>query len=127
MERKKTVVWSIHWDAKLLAVMYSGICCSGLTYYIQGFIMKYNGLVFLTAFTPLNMVMVVVTSTLLLHEQMNLRRMLGTTVIVLGLYTVLWIKSKDNRSPATEELAPTEEPGGDFGAYKDFMGSYDCP
>ncbi|XP_019253845.1 PREDICTED: WAT1-related protein At2g37460-like, partial [Nicotiana attenuata] len=113
MERRKTAVWSIHWDAKLLAIVYNEICCSGLTYYIQGFIMKYRGLVFLTTFNPLNMVMVPVTSTLLLHAQMNLGRILGATVIVLGLYNVLWGKNKDNRF-ATEELAPTGEVGRRF-------------
>ncbi|KAL6987547.1 hypothetical protein U1Q18_013292 [Sarracenia purpurea var. burkii] len=98
MERGKASVWSINWDTKFLAALYSGIVCSGLTYYIQGVIMKDRGPVFVTAFNPLSMVIVAVMSSLILAEQMNLGRVMGATVIVAGLYLVVWGKSKDYES-----------------------------
>nr|XP_009778858.1 PREDICTED: WAT1-related protein At2g37460-like isoform X2 [Nicotiana sylvestris] len=110
MERGKAAVWAIKWDTKFLAAVYSGIFCSGLAYYIQGVIMKDRGPVFVTAFNPLSMVIVAILSSFILREQMNLGRVLGAVVIVLGLYIVLWGKSKDQKSPSADEQAiPTQE------------------
>ncbi|KAM3217351.1 WAT1-related protein [Capsicum annuum] len=110
MERGKTAVWAINWDSKFLAAVYSGIFCSGLAYYIQGVIMKVRGPVFVTAFNPLSMVIVAILSTIILREQLNLGRVLGAIVIVVGLYIVLWGKSKDQKSPSLDEQElPTQE------------------
>lgn len=110
MERGKPAVWAINWDSKFLAAVYSGIFCSGLAYYIQGVIMKDRGPVFVTAFNPLSMVIVAILSTIILREQLNLGRVLGAVVIVVGLYIVLWGKSKDHKSPSIDEQAiPTHE------------------
>ncbi|XP_059305642.1 WAT1-related protein At2g37460 [Lycium ferocissimum] len=110
MERGKTAVWAINWDSKFLAAVYSGIFCSGLAYYIQGIIMKDRGPVFVTAFNPLSMVIVAIMSTIILREQLNLGRVLGAVVIVVGLYIVLWGKSKDHKSPSLDEQTiPTQE------------------
>ncbi|XP_052172592.1 WAT1-related protein At2g37460-like [Diospyros lotus] len=105
MERGKASVWSVNWDTKFVTALYSGIVCSGLTYYIQGVIMKDRGPVFVTAFSPLCMVIVAVMSSFILAEQMYLGRVIGATVIVAGLYLVVWGKRKDYNlmSPLTDE------------------------
>ncbi|KAF7804536.1 WAT1-related protein [Senna tora] len=74
MERGNRSIWSINWDTKLLAVVYSGVICSGLTYYIQGIVMKTRGPVFVTAFGPLAMVIVAVMGFFILAEQLYLGR-----------------------------------------------------
>ncbi|KAH8506188.1 hypothetical protein H0E87_013132 [Populus deltoides] len=75
-ENGKPSVWAINWDMKLLAAVYSGIFCSGLAYYIQGIVMKDRGPVFVTAFSPLCMVIVAVLSSIIWAEQMYLGRYL---------------------------------------------------
>ncbi|XP_027070725.1 WAT1-related protein At2g37460 [Coffea arabica] len=107
MERGKAAVWSINWDTKFLAALYSGVFCSGLAYYIQGVVMKQRGPVFVTAFSPLNMVIVAVLSSFILHELMDLGRVLGAITIVVGLYLVVWGKRKDYDCPSIEGL-PTD-------------------
>ncbi|KAL1351807.1 hypothetical protein HN51_015681 [Arachis hypogaea] len=99
MERANPSVWTLHWDTKLLAAAYSGIFCSGLAYYIQGVVMKTRGPVFVTAFSPLCMVIVAIMGSIFLAEQMFLGRVVGAIVIILGLYMVVWGKSKDYDSP----------------------------
>ncbi|GLT73027.1 hypothetical protein SLA2020_449150 [Shorea laevis] len=97
MERGNTAIWSINWDVKLLAALYSGIICSGLAYYIQGVVMKDRGPVFVTAFSPLCMVIVAVMGSIILAEQMYLGRVLGAIIIVAGLYLVVWVNTgKEN-------------------------------
>ncbi|XP_055827114.1 WAT1-related protein At2g37460-like [Solanum dulcamara] len=96
MERGNTAVWAINWDSKFLAVVYTGIFGSGLAYYIQGVILEDRGSLFISAFNPLNIIAVAIISSIILREQMNLGRVLGVVVIIIGLYIILWGKSKDH-------------------------------
>ncbi|KAM7254851.1 hypothetical protein ACFE04_020092 [Oxalis oulophora] len=96
MERGDYSIWAISWDTKLLAFCYSGIVCSGLGYYIQGAVMKEKGPVFVTAFSPLCMVIVSIMSSIILGEQMYLGRVIGAIVIIGGLYLVVWGKAKED-------------------------------
>ncbi|GLT79252.1 hypothetical protein SLA2020_507460 [Shorea laevis] len=112
MERGKASVWAIKWDTNLLTATYSGVISSGLTYYIQGLIMKDRGPVFVTAFSPLCMVIVAVMSSFIFAEQMFLGRVTGAMIIILGLYLVLWGKSIDYRSSSPsmqEEIQASEQ------------------
>ncbi|GLT89625.1 hypothetical protein SLE2022_076020 [Rubroshorea leprosula] len=112
MEGGEPSVWAINWDTKLLTATYSGIVCSGLTYYIQGIVMKERGPVFVTAFSPLCMVIVAVLSSFILAEQMFLGRVIGAITIIVGLYLVLWGKGKDYKtsSPSMEvQIEPSKQ------------------
>lgn len=48
-----------------------GIVSSGLTYYVQGMVMKTRGPVFVTAFNPLCMILVALLASFILHEQIH--------------------------------------------------------
>ncbi|XP_071707081.1 WAT1-related protein At2g39510-like [Rutidosis leptorrhynchoides] len=96
IEKGKSGIWSIKWDSKLLATLYSGIVRSGASYYVSGLVMKEKGPFFVTAFNPLGMVIVVIVSSFTVGEQMNLGRVVGALVIVVGLYLIIWGKSKDS-------------------------------
>ncbi|KAF2318697.1 hypothetical protein GH714_010167 [Hevea brasiliensis] len=100
MERGNPSAWSIHFDSRLLAAVYSGVICSGVAYYIQGVVMKSKGPVFVTAFSPLSMVIVTILGSFVLSEIVYLGRVIGALAIVIGLYLVLWGKRKD-QSPLT--------------------------
>ncbi|WVZ05512.1 hypothetical protein V8G54_018858 [Vigna mungo] len=97
MERNNFSAWSLKWDTKLLVAVYS----VGLAYYIQGVVMKDRGPVFVTAFNPLCMVIVAIMGSFFLAEQMYLGRAIGAIVIIVGLYLVVWGKSKDYESSST--------------------------
>ncbi|KAL9230550.1 hypothetical protein vseg_005888 [Gypsophila vaccaria] len=99
-------MWSLHMDSKLLAYVYSGIVCSGIAYYVQGVIMKEKGPVFVTAFSPLSMIIVAFMGSFILAEELSLGRIIGAMVIVIGLYAVVWGKSKDG---SMSELEMTNE------------------
>ncbi|XWS66032.1 hypothetical protein CRYUN_Cryun05aG0165300 [Craigia yunnanensis] len=98
MEKGNAAAWSIHWDSKLLAAVYSGIICSGVAYYIGAMVIQAKGPVFFAAFNPLTMVIVAIMSSFIFSEIMYLGRVIGAIVIVLGLYLVLWGKGKDQLS-----------------------------
>ncbi|KAF5772993.1 putative EamA domain-containing protein [Helianthus annuus] len=108
MERGNTAVWALKWNTSLVAVLYTGIVCSGLAFYISGIVMKTRGPVFVTAFSPLSMIIVAVMGSIILAEQMYLGRVMGAIVIVAGLYLVVWGKSKD-QDEVVKSLSADEE------------------
>ncbi|XP_004240770.1 WAT1-related protein At2g39510 [Solanum lycopersicum] len=108
VERGNTSIWAIQWDTTFLSYVYSGMVTSGVGYYVSGLIMKEKGPVFVTAFNPLNMVIVAILGSFILSEELNLGRVLGGAIIVIGLYLVIWGKSKDQQSLSIEETAQSE-------------------
>ncbi|EOY18238.1 Nodulin MtN21 /EamA-like transporter family protein [Theobroma cacao] len=97
-EAGNAAAWSVHLDVKFLAAVYGGVVCSGVGYYLQAVIMKARGPVFVTAFNPLTMVIVAILGSFVLSEVLYSGRVIGAIVIVIGLYLVLWGKSKDQPS-----------------------------
>ncbi|PPD70644.1 hypothetical protein GOBAR_DD32481 [Gossypium barbadense] len=95
--------WKIGFDSRLLAASYSGIVCSGIAYYVQGIVIRQRGPVFVTAFSPLCMIITAALGTVILAEKIHLGSILGAIIIVSGLYTVVWGKSKDVKTPELEE------------------------
>jgi drug/metabolite transporter (DMT)-like permease len=107
MEHKPSV-WSIGWDMNLLAAAYAGIVTSSISYYVQGLVMKTKGPVFATAFSPLMMIIVAIMGSFILAEKIFLGGVVGSVLIIAGLYSVLWGKYREEKS-RKEEMA-TEIP-----------------
>lgn len=94
MENKDSV-WTIGWDMNLLAAAYAGIVTSSISYYIQGLVIKKKGPVFATSFSPLMMIIVAIMGFFILAEQLFLGSVIGSILVVIGLYSVLWGKHKE--------------------------------
>ncbi|KAK8552270.1 hypothetical protein V6N13_120682 [Hibiscus sabdariffa] len=81
----------------------AGVVCSGIAYYAQGVVIREGGPVFVTAFSPLCMIITAALASFTLAENIHLGSVVGTVIIIFGLYTLLWGKSKDHRNSTTEE------------------------
>ncbi|XP_044953402.1 WAT1-related protein At1g44800-like [Hordeum vulgare subsp. vulgare] len=101
-ERANSHVWVIGFDNRLLTVVYAGIVCSGVAYYLQGVVSGQRGPVFVTAFNPLCMIITAVMGSIILKEEINLGSVIGAVIIVVGLYFLIWGKSKDDISRVSD-------------------------
>ncbi|RWR73474.1 WAT1-related-like protein [Cinnamomum micranthum f. kanehirae] len=82
-----------------------GILNFGLATYLIFLVVRKKGPVFSSAFQPLGSIMVAIMDLLILGQSLHLGSALGAVLIVVGLYIVLWAKSKDNEiKPSKEEL-----------------------
>ncbi|KAG8372170.1 hypothetical protein BUALT_Bualt12G0038600 [Buddleja alternifolia] len=104
--------WVIGWDMNLLAAAYAGIVSSSIAYYVQGLVMQKRGPVFVTAFSPLMMIIVAIMGSFILAEKIYVGGVLGAVLIVIGLYSVLWGKYKEYKEKEAEEIP---EPIKNFG------------
>ncbi|OMO62667.1 Drug/metabolite transporter [Corchorus capsularis] len=73
MERDMNA-WKMGWDSSLLAAVYSGVVCSGIAYYAQGVVIREQGPVFVTAFSPLCMIITAALGSIILAEKIHLGR-----------------------------------------------------
>uniref|UniRef100_A0ACD5ZI25 Uncharacterized protein n=1 Tax=Avena sativa TaxID=4498 RepID=A0ACD5ZI25_AVESA len=100
-ERANTHAWVIGFDTRLFTVVYAGIVCSGIAYYVQGIVSRQRGPVFVTAFNPLCMIITAVMGSIILKEEITRGSVIGAAIIVVGLYFLIWGKSKDDVSQAS--------------------------
>ncbi|KAL9336105.1 hypothetical protein Peur_070593 [Populus x canadensis] len=111
MEHKPSA-WTIGWDMNLLAAAYAGIVSSSISYYVQGLVMQKTGPVFVTAFSPLMMIIVAIMGSFILAENIYVGGVLGAILIVAGLYAVLWGKHKEQKEKEAEIIpGPIKENG----------------
>ncbi|XP_057852567.2 WAT1-related protein At1g21890 [Cryptomeria japonica] len=101
-ERNKLTVWAIRSNIQLLSVLYSGIICSAIGFYVQAWCIQKKGPVFVGVFSPLCTISTAVLEFLLLHVSLYLGSLLGAFFIILGLYSALWGKAKDQQK--TDEM-----------------------
>ncbi|PWA85374.1 eamA domain, WAT1-related protein [Artemisia annua] len=109
MEHKPNA-WTIGWDMNLLAAAYAGIVSSSIAYYVQGLVMEKRGPVFVTAFSPLMMIIVAIMGSFILAEKIYMGGVMGAILIVMGLYSVLWGKYKEYKEKELAEILDPVKP-----------------
>ncbi|KAL1290580.1 hypothetical protein AAHE18_20G139900 [Arachis hypogaea] len=109
MERDSPQVWILAPDSRLLACLYAGVVTSAIQFYVQGLVIKTTGPVFVTAFNPLRMIIVTAFASILLSEKLYLGSVIGGVVVVVGLYLVVWGKSKEKKGVKHAMLPPSPE------------------
>ncbi|KAK5842090.1 WAT1-related protein At1g68170-like [Gossypium arboreum] len=89
--------WKLDWNIRLLTVAYSGILASGLVFSVVSWCVRMKGPLYVSVFSPLMVVLVALAGTLFLEEKLYLGSIIGAVLIVMGLYVVLWGKSKETK------------------------------
>ncbi|CAH2044893.1 unnamed protein product [Thlaspi arvense] len=96
-------MWVVKERFQVLALLYSGIVGSGLCYVGMSWCLRQRGPVFTSSFIPLIQVFAAIFSFSFLHEQIYCGSAIGSMVIIVGLYILLWGKSKDKPAPVTKQ------------------------
>lgn len=87
--------WKLEWNMQLLTTIYCGVVISALVYYLQTWCISTKGPVFAAMFSPLLLIIVGVFSAIAFAEQIHLGSLVGASLIIAGLYCVLWAKRTD--------------------------------
>uniref|UniRef100_A0A0D9Y511 EamA domain-containing protein n=1 Tax=Oryza glumipatula TaxID=40148 RepID=A0A0D9Y511_9ORYZ len=94
--------WRLRLDAGLLAVAYSAVAVTGVSYYLQAWCIQKKGPVFLAIF-----VFTIFCALFVLGEVVHLGSVVGGVLMVVGLYSVLWGKSKEHDTLTLATAMPT--------------------
>ncbi|XP_039022844.1 WAT1-related protein At3g30340-like [Hibiscus syriacus] len=88
-------MWALKGKAEIITVLYAGMIGSGLSFVGMAWCVKKRGPVFTAAFSPLVQIMAAMFDIPILHEQLNLGSLLGSIVVIVGLYVLLWGKNRE--------------------------------
>ncbi|XP_020583782.1 WAT1-related protein At5g64700-like isoform X2 [Phalaenopsis equestris] len=95
--------WKLRLDMGLVAIAYCGFIVTGGSFYMQSWCIDKKGPVFLAMSTPLSLAFTIICSSLYLGEVISLGSVLGGILMVGGLYSVLWSKSKEGECRSSDE------------------------
>lgn len=96
--RGTSSVWVIGWNIKLLSYVYSGVMCSAFAIFVQAWCIHKKGPVFVAIFDPVCTIVAAILQYFVLRDNLNTGCVVGATLIVVGLYPVLWGKAEDYKN-----------------------------
>ncbi|KAL6861393.1 hypothetical protein ACP4OV_017093 [Aristida adscensionis] len=108
--------WKLKWDLQLLTVVYSGVFNTGITFVLISWAISRRGPIYPPMFNSLSLIITTVVDSVLLGTSIYLGSVLGTLLIIVGLYAFLWGKSKElqlataAQKQTGEQVAPAPAP-----------------
>ncbi|XVE58240.1 hypothetical protein DITRI_Ditri04bG0154300 [Diplodiscus trichospermus] len=96
IDRRKAA-WKLGWNLQLVTIVYSGAVSTAATFCILAWCIAKRGPTYAPMFNPLALIFVAISEALLLGEEMRLGIALGTVMIIVGLYSFLWGRSKETK------------------------------
>ncbi|KAG0512349.1 hypothetical protein BDA96_10G005700 [Sorghum bicolor] len=87
--------WIITSKFNILTVLYAGIVGCGVSFVLVTWCIEKRGAVFVAAFIPVVQIIVSVIDFSILHEQLYLGSVLGSVLVIGGLYLLLWGKRQE--------------------------------
>ncbi|KAM7275288.1 hypothetical protein ACFE04_017154 [Oxalis oulophora] len=102
-------VWVVKGGTDLASIIYSGLVGSGLCYVAMAWCVKQRGPLFTSAFSPLVQIFAAMLDFSILHEQIYLGSILGSILVVIGLYILIWGKSKEAKELASLQSQVLQE------------------
>lgn len=111
MDRRLSI-WVPKEKIDMLSILYAGLIGSGMCYVGMSWCVKKRGPVFTAAFSPLVQVMAAIFDVPILHEQLHLGSVIGSAIVIAGLYFLLWGKNREMQKVVheTEEKKEKELP-----------------
>ncbi|XP_042034836.1 WAT1-related protein At1g43650-like [Salvia splendens] len=116
--------WKLRWDIDLLSVSYCGVIVTGLSYWLQAWVIEKKGPVFSAIFGPLALVIAAIFSAIFLNETLYMGSVLGCGLLVGGLYSFLWGRIREAHIQAQKVLdneAHLETPAVDEDQGQEFL------
>lgn len=103
--------WALNTPLRLVATIYAGVVCSALAFSLTSWTIQRKGALYVSVFSPLLLILVAILGWALLHEKIYVGTVVGSVLIVAGLYVVLWGKEKEGKvtAPETDTGIKSEE------------------
>ncbi|KAK9093722.1 hypothetical protein Scep_025191 [Stephania cephalantha] len=94
-----------------MTVSYAGIVGSGLCFVGMSWCVRKRGPLFTAAFSPLIQIIVAFVEFIFLHEQLYFGSVLGSVLVIIGLYILLWGKDKEAKDSVEKPIQAADEGG----------------
>ncbi|KAL3641104.1 hypothetical protein CASFOL_016072 [Castilleja foliolosa] len=103
--------WKINCNIDIFSVIYCGVIINAIAYWLQVWVSDKKGPVFAGSFGPLALVITAIFSAFVFREILHWGSVCGAILLVIGLYGILWGKSREEK--AEEIKIEAEKEGGE--------------
>ncbi|XP_030444303.1 WAT1-related protein At5g64700-like [Syzygium oleosum] len=103
--------WSLGWNLQLITIVYSGALATAATFCLISWVVAKRGPTYPSMFNPLTLIFVTVLEALVLGEAIHLGSLVGTILILVGIYSFLSGKRKElimNPQPPVNIILPMD-------------------
>lgn len=94
---KDTSSWSLKSNVRLMAVLYAGLFGASFQVTVSSWCLQRMGPLFVSIFYPLGIVIATVVGVIFLGDAFYLGSLVGSIVIVVGFYSVVWGNAKERK------------------------------
>ncbi|MED6183897.1 hypothetical protein PIB30_042128 [Stylosanthes scabra] len=95
--------WQLKLDRGLIAIFYQAIAATALRYLLCTWCVQRAGPFFCSMFKPISIIFTVIMGALFLGDDFYLGSLIGTVIIVIGFYAVMWGKATEEKGVITDE------------------------
>ncbi|XP_030509775.2 WAT1-related protein At4g30420 [Cannabis sativa] len=92
---KDMEAWKLTTAMELGCSFFSGIVGSGVSFFVQAWVISQRGPLFSAMFNPLCTIIVTILAAIFLQEKIYTGGLVGGIGVIIGLYILLWGKAKD--------------------------------
>ncbi|XP_073013083.1 WAT1-related protein At1g09380-like [Typha latifolia] len=94
INREKST-WALSWNMQLFTIIYSGILNTGATFCLVSWAIARRGPTYPSMFNSLSVIFTTIIDSILMGPDITIGSLLGTCLIIGGLYAFLWGKGKE--------------------------------
>ncbi|EPS66436.1 hypothetical protein M569_08341, partial [Genlisea aurea] len=76
---------------------FKGVVLTSIVYPLQLWLIKKRGPVFAASFNPLSLILTAVISSIFFHDILHLGSVIGSIILIAGLYCYLWGETAEVR------------------------------
>ncbi|XP_057515353.1 WAT1-related protein At1g09380-like [Amaranthus tricolor] len=87
--------WSLNSRIRIVASIYAGVLGSAVAFFLITWTIQRKGPLYVSMFSPLMLVVAAMLSWILQMEKLYIGTGIGSALIILGLYAVLWGKNRE--------------------------------
>ncbi|KAK1319011.1 WAT1-related protein [Acorus calamus] len=87
--------WAVGLNIRLVAALYTGVVGSGIAFSLMSWCIQRRGPLYVSMFSPLLLIIVAVLGWTILDEKLYVGSAVGSALIIVGLYSVLWGKGRE--------------------------------
>ncbi|XP_060167368.1 WAT1-related protein At1g09380-like isoform X2 [Lycium barbarum] len=98
----KVSEWALN-PIRVISVIYNGVVCTSFAYFLSSWCIEKKGPLYVAMFNPLLLVISAFLSWTLLREKLYLGVVVGSIIVVAGLYGFLWGKKMETSEPEIED------------------------
>ncbi|KAK3229194.1 hypothetical protein Dsin_001075 [Dipteronia sinensis] len=95
--------WKLGWNLQLITIVYSGTLATAATFCAMTWVIPKRGPTYPPMFNPLSLIFTAFFEALIFGEPITLGCLLGSVVIIVGLYAFLWAKSKEYKKSQAQK------------------------